>query len=137
MAVLGGVEGFEGRRGATFATWVWQIYKNKVNDFFRSKYPDPVSVISYEINDMSVTLEDAETKIAITEIFKKHLPHDKTGCIRLYLDLYRCFQKGQNQKDLAGLYQINPNTLNQRIKRCRKTIRRLFRELWDNPDNRF
>ena len=129
IGVLGGVERFEGRRGAKFSTWVWQIYRNKTIDFFRAKTPQADIFVDFEKQGAVNPLDEAETKIAIAECFKKHLPDDTTGCIRLYLDLYRFFQKGRAQKDLADRYGLNPNTLNQRIARCRKTIRIVFRSL--------
>lgn len=53
-------------------------------------------------------------------------------CIQLLLDLYECFQNGQTQKDLARAYGEKPNTLNQRLRRCRKRLRRMIEEEgWD------
>ncbi len=126
--VIKGVKTYEGRRGAKFSTWVWQIYRNKINDYFREK---KTYSINREDNESYNPSNDLEIKIAISECFKKYLADDDTGCVRLYLDLYRFFQKGRSQKELAEIYNLSPNTLNQRIKRCRKVIKQLFVECLD------
>ncbi|MCP4112854.1 MAG: hypothetical protein GY749_46240 [Desulfobacteraceae bacterium] len=44
--VIKDVKTYEGRRGAKFSTWVWQIYRNKINDYFREKKTYSIKVIS-------------------------------------------------------------------------------------------
>ncbi len=129
--VIKGVKTYEGRHGAKFATWVWQIYRNKINDYFREKKTYSIEKINRENNESYNPSNDIEIKIAISECFKKHLADDDTGCVRLYLDLYSFFQKGRSQKELAAIYNLSPNTLNQRIKRCRKVMKNMFMECLD------
>jgi len=131
-SVLRRIDQFEGRHGAKFSAWVWQIYRNKIIDHFRGKNSLCLMEEIREDSEWHDPSEETERKIAISECFKKHLPNDKTGCIRLYLNLYKSFQKGKNRKALAETYDISPNTLNQRIKRCRVSIRRLFRKCLDD-----
>lgn len=128
--VLGGIDGFEGRRGAGFSTWVWRIYRNKVSDYFRRENRNT----QYNLRILQEPAglgsgDDEEIRIAVAECFEKHLQNDGTGCVRLYLDLYRYFKAGKTRKDLAESYGLKPNTLVRRLGRCRKVIRRLFAEL--------
>lgn len=122
--VLANIGNYEGRRGAKFSTWVWRIYRNKTADFFRAgnayaeKFADTLAGPDTRV--------ERELKAEIREIFEKSLADDSTGCVRLYLDLYGYFNTGKSRKELAAAYGMKPNTLNQKIRRCRKTMKRLF-----------
>ncbi len=123
--VITGVERFEGRHGAKFSTWAYRIFRNKIHDYFRKKGHHTIEIDETKIPDSP---GQDSIKKTIAECFRKTLPDDHSGCIRLFLDLYIFFMNGQTQKELAVSYHMKANTLNQRIKRCREKISQLFRE---------
>jgi len=125
---LSGVDGFEGRSGAKFSTWVWAIYKNKIRDYFRKdRSGSPLEFFPEKYQDPT-NKEENDLRQKILECFKKHLPMDETGCIELYLNLYRYLESGRTRKEMAESRNMKPNTLNQRLKRCRSVVRELFGE---------
>lgn len=133
-AVIKGLNSFEGRQGARFSAWVWQIYRNKISDYFRSTdYRYRCAFLRLEDMDIGSDksedqIGDAELKMAIVQCFKHSAADDQSGCVGLYLDLYHCFQQGISRRELAEKYNVKLNTLNQRIKRCRRIILRMFRQ---------
>lgn len=62
----------------------------------------------------------------IIDVLKKWVSDDPSGCVKLFLDLYRNFQEGKTQKDLADQYGELPNTLTRRMIRCRKNLIRIL-----------
>ena len=74
---------------------------------------------------------DAELEIAIRQCFEALMKTDDTGCVRLYNALYRSEKAGKTRVELARDLGLKLNTLNQRIRRCRKTVARLFRNCLD------
>lgn len=117
---------FRGDRPGKFAAWAWRIFRNRLHDHFRSRPPDAEA-----LSDAHPAAGDArdtiELRMALLQCFHRHLPLDADGCVGLYLDLYRTFRTGDDQKKLADARGLKPNTLNQRLRRCRPFIRRLFR----------
>lgn len=128
-AVLRDIQKFEGRRGAKFATWAWHIGRNKIADYFRRHHASHVpEAAAPEWLACHNPRNKIEMKLALSGCFRAHLATDPKGCVRLFLDLYRSFLDGRDQKDLAAAYGLKPNTFNQRLKRCREVLRQLFEE---------
>ncbi|MFP4309525.1 MAG: type III-E CRISPR-associated RpoE-like sigma factor [Desulfococcaceae bacterium] len=121
-----GICDFRGDRPGKFAAWAWRIFRNRLHDHFRSRSPDAEA-----LSDAHPATDDArdtaELRMALLRCFHRHLPLDADGCVALYLDFYRRFRTGDDQKKLADARGLKPNALNQRLRRCRPFIRRLFR----------
>lgn len=62
-----------------------------------------------------------ENKIYIEQLLLKIKEIDP-DCKSLFEELYRGFQEGKNQKEIAEELGLKENTLNQKIKRCRERI---------------
>lgn len=135
-SILNGIDNFEGRNGARFSTWSWRIFLNNRVNYFRSAYRRKTITISELLpeNNLSETIfnpseQDSGLTAKVDEIIehiKMSLPNDSSGCIRLFLDLFIVFKNGKSQRELSEDYGIKPNTLNQRIRRCRKIIRNII-----------
>lgn len=118
---------FEGRSGAKLSTWIWRIYRNKRTDYFRkTPPPDLRQRLAAETGTRHDPAGAADLEIAIRQCFETLLETDETGCVRLYASLYRAEKEGRTRSELADLLGLKLNTLNQRIKRCRKTVAHLF-----------
>jgi RNA polymerase sigma factor (sigma-70 family) len=117
---------FRGDRPGMFAAWAWRIFRNRLHDHFRSRPPD-AEALSGGLHAAGDAPDINELRMALLQCFHRHLPLDADGCVGLYLDLYRTFRTGDDQKALAEALGLKPNTLNQRLRRCRPFIRRLFR----------
>lgn len=124
--VLRDLDDFRGKRPGRFAAWAWRVFLNRVHDHFRYRPPE-AEALSPAHPAPEADRDLAELRLALFQCFQRHLEDDADGCVGLYLDLYRTFQSGQGQKDLATARGLKPNTLNQRLRRCRPFIRRLFR----------
>ena len=123
---------FEGRSGAKLSTWIWRIYRNKRADYFRrTPPPDWRERLAMETDTAHDAAADAELEIAIRQCFEALIKTDDTGCVRLYNALYRSEKAGKTRAELARDLGLKLNTLNQRIRRCRKTVARLFRNCLD------
>lgn len=124
--VLRDIDDFRGRRPGRFAAWAWRVFRNRVHDHFRSRPPEAGALCdAHPVFENGV--DSVELRLAIHRCFQRHLQLDEDGCVGLYLDLYRQFGSGLGRKDLAIARGLKPNTLNQRLRRCRPFIRRLFR----------
>lgn len=120
------IDDFRGRRPGRFAAWAWRIFRNRLHDHFRSR-PPVAGALSDALPAPDTERDHAELRLALHQCFQRHLELDEDGCVGLYLDLYQKFRSGLGQKDLATARGLKPNTLNQRLRRCRPFIRRLFR----------
>ena len=125
-AIVSNIHTFEGRRGSRFFTWAWRIYLNKVADFFRQarEWVPIDNVIASELPDhgrpRSCSFND------IIDLLKSLLKHDPE-CQKLLIDFCNRTMQGVSQKEMAESYGLKPNTLNQRLKRCRKKLKELLR----------
>ena len=138
ISILNGIDNFEGRNGARFSTWSWRIFLNNRTDYFRSAYRRKTITISELLpeNNLSEMLfkpseQDSGLTDKVDEIIehiKMSLPNDFSGCMRLFLDLFIAFKNGNSQKKLSEDYGIKPNTLNQRIRRCRRIIKNILED---------
>ncbi|EGJ48792.1 type III-E CRISPR-associated RpoE-like sigma factor [Desulfocurvibacter africanus] len=128
-AALRGVEGYEGRRGAAFSSWVWAIYLRKRVDFFRRGEPRSVSLDSLEPWQEPEAEDDKEAQDVAEAVYEAIRLMETSGeaeCTRLFQDLYRFLGIGKKQKDLAEHYGLKVNSLNQRISRCRRRLKELM-----------
>ncbi len=122
------IDRFEGRSGAKLSTWIWRIYRNKRTDYFRkTPPPDWRERLAMEAGTARDVTADTELEIAIRQCFETLLKTDDTGCVGLFASLYRSEKEGKTRAELAEDLGLKLNTLNQRIKRCRKTVSRQFR----------
>lgn len=125
-AIAAYIDSFERRKGSQFSTWAWKIYLNKVADFFRQarEWAPIDNMIASELRDhgspRSYSFKD------IVDLLKSLLKHDPE-CQKLLIDFCNRTMQGVSHKEMAESYGLKPNTLNQRLKRCRKKLKDLLR----------
>lgn len=127
MHIIKSVETYDGRNGASFATWAINIANRRVQDFYRRtsrrrpeggfcELPGELAIASAEHAQLDVCSLLKELEI--------HAEDKKSKCLQLIVQLYDAFKRDTSQKDLAEVLGLKPNTLNQSIKRCREWIAR-------------
>lgn len=125
-AIVANINTFEGRKGSRFSTWAWRIYMNKVANFFRQarEWAPIDNMIASELPDhggpRSYSFKD------IIDLLKSQLKQNPE-CQKLLIDFCNRTMQGVSQKEMAESYGLKPNTLNQRLKRCRKKLKELLR----------
>lgn len=128
-AAFRGVDGYEGRHGAAFSSWVWAIYANKRRDYFRSWKSENVSLDSLEPWQEPEAEDGREARDVAESVYAAIRLMETSGeaeCGRLFHDLYRFLGIGKKQKELAEHYGMKVNSLNQRISRCRRRLKELM-----------
>ena len=132
-SVAGAIKNFpqyEGRRGAKLISWVKRIYNNKMTDLLRKNYD--ITLVEYDAsadNRAAQDHEEDDSLDGLVAILKEMANGTKKNCAKLFLSLHEYFQQGRTQKEMAGDMGMKPNSLNQKIKRCREWIKeRIGRE---------
>lgn len=128
-AIVANINTFEGRKGSRFSTWAWRIYMNKIADFFRKegKYVPLANSMEPTAIFTGHSLDEQYETETMLEFLKSMLKKDP-ACCKLLVDFYYRKERGETQKEMAASYGINPNTFNQRLKRCRTKLRKILSE---------
>ncbi|OEU84100.1 MAG: hypothetical protein BA873_08475 [Desulfobulbaceae bacterium C00003063] len=84
-----------------------------IDNVIASELPDHGRPRSYSFKD-------------IIDLLTSLLKHDPE-CQKLLVDFCNRTMRGVSQKHMAESYGLKPNTLNQRLKRCRKKLKELLR----------
>lgn len=73
-------------------------------------------------------IENQITTDQILSKLKCLVTEDDDFCARLFLYWYSGLKQGLNQDEMAKNLGLKPNTFNQKLKRCKKTIQQHFQE---------
>ncbi len=126
-----------------FSAWMERIYKNKLSQFFRKFYRDKEVFVHFFHHDEDDNDDALSEKISFTTwfsneatnftqniiiILKENIKQDKTGCARLFYDLFCAYEKGEKDKDVAQDYGIRQNTFTKRKRRCKDIIINMIEE---------
>lgn len=137
------------RGEAKFTTWIWSIFINKRKDGMRrvgtkgEKLVNLSHLLKNEEGGNEIEeslfrkrLDEQEASKEMREreqeahrllsILEKSLPHDSTGCAKLFLDLFYAWENGRRDRDVADDYGYKQNTLTVKKKRCRDVILKLI-----------